>query len=122
MLKTSETFKIMDKIFIKATKDHIETLREYQDSLIDQGHTFWFCDAMDDEHRKPFYFFQINRTRNMATCSTCYKLIENRKKIRKLQKLTGEKQDPLWTNFKEEEHVKRMCVKGSGNVNHEYAC
>lgn len=110
----------MDKKHIKSIKEHIETLRDYQEMLMDKGHDFWFCDAMDEEHNKPFYYFQINKTKAMATCGTCYKLIENRKKIRELQKQIGEKQDPLHTDFKEEEHVKRMSVSGTGNVNHSY--
>ncbi|MDA3854133.1 MAG: hypothetical protein PF444_07835 [Bacteroidales bacterium] len=110
----------LTKEYIKSVKEHIETLRDFQESLMDAGHTFWFCDAMDDEHKKPFYYFQINRTRNMATCSTCYKLIENRKKIRRLQKMIGEKQDPLHTNFKELEHVKRISISSKGSVTHTY--
>lgn len=110
----------MEKEHIKAIKEHIETLRDFQNELMDRGHTFWFCDTQDAEHNKPFYYFQINRTRNMATCSTCYKLIENRKKIRRLQKMIGEQQDPLYTNYRETEHVKRISVKGTGNVNYEY--
>jgi len=110
----------MNKQFIKAVKEHIKTLREFQDELFERGHTFWYCDAQDNTHNKPFYYFQINRTQHMATCSTCHQLIENRKKIRKLQKSIGIEQDLLYTNYSEEEHVKRVSVNSIHGCNHDY--
>ena len=105
----------MDKQLKKALEAHLDTLETIQSQLFDIGHTFWFCDGEDATHNKPFYYYQINRTRNMATCSTCRSLIENRKKIRAIQKQLGIELTPLHTNFKEENHVKRISVRGGGN-------
>lgn len=111
---------ITDKQVVKAIKSHIETLRSFQEKLFNQGHTFWHCDAEDEAHNKPFYYFQINKTRDMSTCSTCYQLIENRKKIRNLQKMIGEQQDPLYTNFTSEAHIKKISVNRNSGVNFDY--
>ena len=101
---------------------HLSDLERFQAHLFEQGHTFWFCDAQYSEHNKPFYYYQINRTRHMATCGTCYELIENRKKIRAIQKQLGIELTPLTTNFKETKHVKRMSVSSASdfNPNHSY--
>jgi hypothetical protein len=34
--------------------------------------------------------------------------------------MIGEKQDPLHTNFKELEHVKRISISSKGSVTHTY--
>jgi hypothetical protein len=105
----------MDKKLKKALEAHLETLETIQSELFDIGHTFWFCDAEDESHKKPFYYYQINRTRKMATCSICNSLIRNRKRIRAIQKELGIELTPLYTNFKEEKHIKRLSVRGGGN-------
>lgn len=104
---------------------HLETLKEFQSHLFQQGHTFWHCDSQDEEHKKPFYYYQINRSKHMSTCSTCYKLMENRKKIREVEKLLNVPLTPFITNHTDQNHVKRMNVSGGSrggfNVNHSYA-
>lgn len=99
---------------------HLDTLWEYQQHLFDQGHTFWHCDSQDRSHNKPFYYYQINRSTNMSTCSTCYKLMENRKKIRSIEKLMGKWLTPLWTNHTEDNIKKRMSVSNSSEFNPNY--
>lgn len=110
----------MDKELTKALENNLKDLFDFNESLFDQGHTFWHCDGQDQEHKKPFYYYQINRTTHMSTCSTCYKLIENRKKIRAIQKKLGIDLLPLITNYKEETHVKRISVKNSNDFNPNY--
>ena len=110
-----------DNKYNKALKNHLKDLNEFQDELFDKGHTFWHCDAQDSTHNKPFYYYQINRTTNMSTCSTCHKLIENRKKIRKIEKELGIELTPLTSNFKTEEHLKRMSVKNASDFNPNYS-
>lgn len=104
----------------KALLNNIKDLKDFQNHLFENGHDFWHCDAQDKEHKKPFYYFQINRTKHMSTCGTCQKLIENRKKIRAIQKLLGIDQDPLTSNFKEVNHIKRMSVSDSRTANPNY--
>lgn len=112
----------MDNKLKKALEDNLNNLIEFQNHLFEQGHNFWFCDTEDKDHNKPFYYYQINRTRHMATCGTCYKLIENRKKIRSIQKQLGVELIPLTSDFKETKHIKRMSVSNSSdfNPNHSY--
>lgn len=104
----------------KALKAHLQTLILLQDTLFEKGHDFWHCDSQDEEHKKPFYYYQINRVVNMSTCGTCQKLIENRKRIRSIQKQLGVTLLPLWTNEKSEEHVIRMSVSDSRVCNPNY--
>ena len=99
----------------------IEFLEDHQQTLFDKGHTFWFCDSQDIDHNKPFYYYQINRTQNMATCSTCYKLIELRKEIRAIQKLLKIELTPLITNFKNENLVKNISVNNKSDFNPNYS-
>lgn len=101
----------------KALEEHLKTLKEFQDHLFNQGHTFWHCDAQDASHNKPFYYFQINRSTHMSTCSTCYQLMQNRKKIRAIEKELGLPLTPLTSNIKELEHVKRMSISDKGDFN-----
>ena len=90
----------MTKNEIKLIQDHIKTLENYQQHLFRDGHTFWHCSMQDNEpHNKPFYYYQINRSVTMSTCSTCNALMENRRKIRSLQKLIGTELTPLYTNL-----------------------
>ena len=111
----------MDKELKKSLENNLKDLKEFQDHLFEQGHTFWFCDSQDEDHKKPFYYYQINRTQNMATCSTCYKLIENRKKIRTIEKILGIELTPLTSNIKEVKHLQRMSVSNGSEWNPNYA-
>lgn len=106
---------------IKEAKAHLKTLLRFQEHLIDQGHTFWHCDAVDKEKGMPFYYYQRNRSVSMSTCSVCQSLMENRKLIRSLQKKLGMDQIPLISNIKEKEHVVRVST-GAGlfNPNFQY--
>lgn len=79
----------------KDKKEHLKTLLQFYNHLLDQGHTFWHCSAQDELHNKSYYYVQIHRSKHMSTCSTCYKLIELKKKIRQIQKELGMKQWPL---------------------------
>jgi len=100
----------MDKNLKKALENNLKDLIEFQEHLFEQGHNFWHCDSVDDAKKMPFYYFQRNRTLNMSTCSICYKLIENRKKIRAIEKQLGIEQTPLRTAFTVESHVKRIFI------------
>ena len=92
----------MDAQLKKALESHLKTLWDYQRSLFERGHTFWFCQGRDTEHNKPFYYYQINKSQQMATCSTCYSLMENRKHIRKIQRDLGLPLTPFYTNHQGE--------------------
>jgi hypothetical protein len=109
-----------NKITVQLRK-HLADLWDHQQTLFDQGHTFWHCDAQDASHNKPFYYYQINRSTHMSTCSTCYKLMENRKKIREIEKMLNMPQTPLWTDEKQSEHVKRISVKNGSEWNPNFA-
>ena len=111
----------MNKELKKALEAHLKTLWEYQQSLFAQGHTFWYCDSQDESHKKPFYYYQINKSVNMATCSTCQTLMENRKKIRAVEKQLGLELTPFYTNHREESHVKNVSVKNKSDFNPNYA-
>jgi hypothetical protein len=110
----------MDKNLKKALENNLKDLKDFQENLFDQGHTFWHCDAVDEQKKMPFYYFQRNRTVNMSTCSVCYKLIENRKKIRAIEKLLGIEQTPLRTTFTVENHIKQMSVSNASEWNPNY--
>lgn len=104
----------------------IKALEDHQSSLFEQGHTFWHCDMADTNTRTnetlPFRYYQTNRSVHMSTCSTCSKLMELRKEIRKWQKLANIYLTPLHTRFTTPDHVKRMSVKDSReyNINYSY--
>jgi len=112
----------MDSKQKKSILEHIKTLEDYQEYLFNIGHNYWACDMEDKERKMPFYFYQRNRSKLMVTCGTCYKLMEIKRKIRTLQKEIGAEQNPLITNYKEREHVKRMHVTNSSmwNPNAQY--
>jgi len=114
--------KKLDRKLKKALNNNLKDLKEFQNSLFEQGHVFWYCDGQDKQHGKPFYYYQINKTVNMATCHTCYKLIENRKKIRNIEKILGIDLTPLTSNFKETKHLQRMSIssKSEWNPNASY--
>ncbi len=90
---------------LKLILNNINTLEKFQENLFERGHTFWHCNAQDVEHNKPFYYYQINKSKHMSTCSTCSQLMENRKEIRRLQKLIGVEQTPLYTNYTDIENL-----------------
>lgn len=110
----------MDSKLKKALEDNLRDLKEFQEHLFDQGHDFWHCDAVDDTKKMPYYYYQRNRRVHMSTCSTCHKLMDNRLKIRKLERLLGLKVTPLKTEFETENHVKRMSVRNSSEFNPNY--
>ena len=96
---------------------HINTLLEFQQHIFAQGHTFWHCAMRDTETGKPFAYYQENRTMGMSTCSNCQKLMELRRKIRKLQKGIGVEQMPIRTNIKDEQFVDIVTVQNIHNLN-----
>jgi hypothetical protein len=104
----------------KLLEEHLKTLWTFQQHLFEQGHTFWHCDAQDEAHNKPFYYYQINKSRNMSTCSTCYQLMENRRKIRAIERQLGLPLTPFITSERKEEHIKRMSVSSSSEWNPNY--
>jgi len=106
---------------IKAIQSHLKDLERFQKTLFEAGHNFWHCDAVDGEHKRPFHYYQRNKHVNMSTCGTCSDLMENRLKIRKLQRQLGIEQIPLKTNIKEVEHIKRMYVKNASECNPNYS-
>jgi len=110
----------MDKKTKRILKDCLKMLESCQTALFEKGHDFWHCDAQDEAHKKPFYYYQINKSKNMSTCSTCYALMENRKRIRTVQKLLGLPLTPFITDFKEDFHQKRMSVSNSSEWNPNY--
>lgn len=104
----------------KAKQRHLKTLLEFYEYLLNQGHTFWACDMTDKEKKRPFYFVQINRTKHMVTCNTCYLLIEKRKEIIRLQK---ELNIPVWDlryKLTEDNIEKHMTVSNSNEFNPNY--
>jgi len=110
----------MDKQTRKALLIALKALEDRQQDLFEMGHTFWHCDAQDDDHKKPFYYYQINRSVGMSTCSTCYKLMENRRAIRKVQKLLGLPLLPFTSNYKVDKHVQNMSVSNASMFNPNY--
>lgn len=110
-----------NKTLEKAIQDHIDTLKDFQNELFERGHDFWHCDAIDASKGMPFWYYQRNRSVNMSTCGTCQKLMELRRKIRKLESvLFGTPNTPLRTDFKELKHVQRMHVSSSSEFNPNY--
>jgi len=106
-------------------KQVIKVLEDHQQTIFEQGHNFWYCDAYDTNDKtgiyKPFRFYQTNRTRHMATCGNCQKLIELRKEIRMYQKLAGLPLTPLFTNHIDKDKVKRISVSNKSDFNSNYA-
>lgn len=105
----------------------IAALEDHQQTIFEQGHSFWHCDASDTNDKgeyKPFRYYQTNRTKHMSTCGNCYKLMELRKQIRALQRAIGVPLTPLFTNHTETKAIRQISVKGCAtifNVNASYA-
>ena len=105
---------------LKCIKAHIKTLEEFQSHIFEEGHTFWYCDMQDKERSRPFYYYQINRSKNMCTCSNCYELMRLRREIRKLQKEVNIELTPLRYKFTNDDQEKRIMVT-RGGINNDYA-
>lgn len=120
-MKPIDTFPM----FKAAVIAHIQSLEAHQDTLFNQGHVFWHCDAVDSNDRTgeilPFRYYQTNRTVSMSTCTTCIKLIELRKQIRKLQASIGIELTPLRTRITTDTLLKRISVTDKNEYNPNYA-
>lgn len=108
----------------KALEDHLETLLDFQDEMFKKGHTYWHCDSSDYNERMdeylPFRYYQTHRSKNMSTCGTCYRLMENKLKIRAIQKKLGLPVQPLRTRIASEEKIHHMSISDTSEWNPNY--
>ena len=102
---------------VKHKIEHLKTLTEFYDHLLDQGHTFWYCASMDEEKKRPYYYVQIHRSQNMATCSTCNKLLGLKNQIRTIQKELGLPQWPLRYKTDDLNYHPKISVNNSSDCN-----
>ena len=110
----------LEKALKREKKNHLKSLINHYQDLMEQGHTFWFCSSRDEDKGRPFYYVQIHRSEHMATCSTCQKLMELKNKIRKLQAEIGVEQWPLRWNIKKDEYKPRLSVQNASDFNPNY--
>lgn len=116
-----KTIKTEGDLLKESLLMQIQLLKDHQSSLFEQGHTFWFCDAQDIDHKKPFYYYQINKSIGMATCGNCNKLMLLRKQIREIEKRLGIIQTPLYTNSTQDNLTKHVSCSNSSEFNPNYA-